>query len=86
MKDAKFMAQLVKLLPDDSKHKVGPGSHLTTAADDATFFLNNVICRGIDVGNDEPFTTLLSEMETSDDSTLNYLANEIRSMIQHGKN
>ena len=86
MKDAVFVAQLVKLLPVDSRHKVGPESHLTSPAEDATFFLNNVISPGIDIEYDEPFTTLLSEMEATDYSTLKHLASEIRKAIQRGKN
>ena len=84
MKDAIFESSLVKLLPGDFKNKVGTESKSTTAKEDATFLLKNVIVPAIENGNSEPFTTLLSKMEASDFSTLQDLAKEIRKKIQPG--
>ena len=81
MKDDIFVAHLIKLLPGDLKHKVGSESK-STPAGAATCFLDNAIGPGVEIGDNEPFTILLTEMEASDSILLGNLAKEIRKEIQ----
>ena len=78
MKDVKFIAHLVKLLPGDLKGKVESKS---TAAEAASCFLDNMIKPAVESGDNEPFEILLSELEKSDYISLNNLAERIRNKI-----
>ena len=78
MKDVIFIAHLVKLLPGDLKGKVESKS---TAAEAASYFLDNMIKPAVESGDNEPFEILLSELENSDYISLNNLAKGIRNEI-----
>ena len=79
MKDSIFVANLVTLLPDDLKEKVESKS---TAAEAASYFLDNMIKPAIEFGNIKPFDILLSKMEISDNINLKDLALKIKKEIQ----
>ena len=82
MKDAIFIANLNsrKLISENVKHKLGPGLNITPA-EAATYFLDEVIGPAINTGYNEPFSLLLSEMESFSDLLKN-LAEEINKEIQ----
>ena len=81
MKDDIFVAHLIKLLPGDLKHKVGSGSR-STPAEAARCFLDNSIGPAVEIGDNKPFTMLLTIMEASDNILLGNIANQIRKEIQ----
>ena len=73
MKDDIFVAHLIKLLPGDLKHKVGSESKLTPA-EAAKCFLDNAIGPAVEIGDNEPFTILLTKMEASNSILLGNIA------------
>lgn len=80
MKDPIFLSKLVTLLPDNLKERVESQS---TAADAATFFLDNMIKPAVEFGNSEAFYNLLTIMERSDNVNVKNLAQSIRKEIQN---
>ena len=79
MKDAMFVACLIKLFPDYLRYRVFSAS---TSAEAAVCFLDNAIGLAIEIGHNEPFTMLLTTMEASEINALRYLAKGIRKEIQ----
>ena len=79
MKDAIFLSHLLSLLPGDLKEKVETKS---TAAEAASFFLDNMIKTAVESGNMESFDILLLKMETSDNINLKRLAQSIKQDLQ----
>ena len=65
MKDATFVSKLYskELILDDLKHKIDTESNLTQR-EVATCFLDNAIKPAINTRYNEPFSILLSEMES----------------------
>ena len=65
MKDATFVSKLYskELILDDLKHKIDTESNLTQR-EAATCFLDNAIKPAINTRYNEPFSILLSEMES----------------------
>lgn len=72
------MACTVGLLPGDHKSSIDA---LDTQKQKAEYFLDHVIKPGLEVGYTEQFDKMLNVMETSDDPTVNFVADEIRKFI-----
>ena len=91
MRDAIFIAQLSKLVPDELKEKI---FSKPTSAEGAACFLDKAITSNVELQYYEPFNNLLSVMETSSNISLKYLSDKIkqdiikknRSADDHGKN
>ena len=80
MDDAHFIAKLSKhkLLPSDTYNKI---EALQTEADKASYFLNHVIRRALDIGDTSSFDSLLSVMECCGHDCVEKLASKIKSKI-----
>ena len=78
MKDAIFVAKLIRLLSGDLNNQV---KSKPTPAEAATFFLDSVISPALDVDDKEPLNILLSVMETFNNIQLNNLALKIKKDI-----
>lgn len=78
--DCHFRGVLVQenMLPGDLSEKVAAKD---TRAEKNEHFLKTAILTALDVGNTDPFESLLQVMESFDDMTLKSLAKEIKSEL-----
>ena len=76
MKDADFMYELLKhdLLPEDVKCKL---ELLTVHSERSSYFLDNVIKPGLEVGNTRSFVSLLTVMKCNKYDNIKDLATKI---------
>ena len=74
MKDPNFIAKLIKLFSGNLKDEV---QSKPTRAEAATCFLDKVVGPAVELDDDEPFSILLSVMETFGNLPLKKLSEEI---------
>ena len=79
MKDPIFLSKLVSLLPGNDKATI---ESKPTPADAASYILDNIIEPSVETGDNKAFDILLSNLEESDNVTLQNLAQHIRQETQ----